>query len=57
MSSAITIAVIVLLAAGVYGFVRTARFGTSFITKPSGVKAADIYDRYEVAAARSREST
>jgi hypothetical protein len=46
--------------------VRTARFGTSFVTKRSGIKAADIYDRYadeprrrddEVAAARSREST
>jgi hypothetical protein len=50
----------------VYGFVRTAEFGTSFLTKRSGIKAADIYDRYaekprprqdEDAASRSREST
>jgi hypothetical protein len=66
MSVVITIVVIVLLAAGVYGFVRTARFGTSFLTKGSGFKAADIYDRYadkprrrddEDAASQSRDST
>jgi hypothetical protein len=48
MRVVITIVVIVLFAAGVYGFVRTARFG---------VKAADIYDRYEAAVSRSHDST
>jgi hypothetical protein len=65
MSAVITIMVIVLLAAGVYGFLRTAKFGTSFLTKRSGIRAADIYDRYadrprprqdEDAASRSRKS-